>query len=130
MSNDKITITISKKIYDEAKSLWEQLKKDSVKMSSGLPNIIESETVDIFIERLAENEIRSLKVLNRVNTKIFDNFFKDGKLEINKEELKKELGVGDNELDMLEEIFGPVFGNSKPNKENKKDKEDNSEFKN
>ncbi len=130
MSNDKITITISKKIYDEAKSLWEQLKKDSVKMSSGLPNIIESETVDIFIERLAENEIRSLKVLNRVNTKIFDNFFKDGKLEINKEELKKELGVGDNELDMLEEMFGPVFGNSKPNKENKKDKEDNSEFKN
>lgn len=130
MSNDKITITISRKIYDEAKSLWEQLKKDSVKMSSGLPNIIESETVDIFIERLAENEIRSLKVLNRVNTKIFDNFFKDGKLEINKEELKKELGVGDNELDMLEEMFGPVFGNSKPNKENKKDKEDNSEFKN
>lgn len=130
MSNNKITITISKKIYDEAKSLWEQLKKDSVKMSSGLPNIIESETVDIFIERLAENEIRSLKVLNRVNTKIFDNFFKDGKLEINKEELKKELGVGDNELDMLEEMFGPVFGNSKPNKENKKDKEDNSEFKN
>ncbi|AIV03849.1 hypothetical protein MGM1_4840 [Candidatus Malacoplasma girerdii] len=130
MSNDKITITISKKIYDEAKSLWEQLKKDSVKMSSGLPNIIESETVDIFIERLAENEIRSLKVLNRVNTKIFDNFFKDGKLEINKEELKKELGVGDNELDMLEEMFGPVFGNSKPNKENKKNKEDNSEFKN